>query len=573
MTSLGYYVVWHNSETAEWEKHQIKKLYDNAENIVNIPDIDNTGIKQGKHLAETFLSVKTLWLPNYLRKKKDFRGNPRKDLTDFFALNRHQKKSDFVKVLKARVNKALPLQFWDSTPTKNGIKYSISNILLNNFLQHYGFYRLELEGTKQGWTFIKIKKHLVEKIVVGDIYKFIDDFLERKNMPIELRDLAITSTNITPEKLSRIKKIDLDFTNFSRNHQTFSFSHETWKVDKNSISTTDASTSNYTWTDDVIDKKIEGNRGIDMDTSKIKILDDFFTITKDEDENWQIDIHEKNCEIFNFLINTSRMYWQDEFIDTWMQDNRIPVKELYQQEDNKAYREKYKFSINGARLTKEQIQEQVHHLVNKIYTIGYMLHSFKNESTPWAIFAMENNMIDNETSNGGSGKSFILKTTDELKNVELRPANAPELFKDKFIYDGVTKHTDLIVFDDAGRKFDMRDVYSEITGDFRVNPKNGTPFSIPFKDSPKIAISSNFALRNVDQSTMRRLLIIATSNFYHYKDDYLLGRDAYCKLKGYEYMPGRNRYQKANDEGKLVDFILIYVGKPENQINTDGLPF
>ncbi len=680
MTSLGYFVVWHNSETAEWNKNEIKKIYDNADNIINIPDIDTTGIAQGKKLAEKFLSIKTLWLPESLRKKKDFRGNARKDLTDYFFLNNYKKKSDFLINIDALITKASPLQFWNTKTTKNGIKYSISNTILNYFLKHYGFHRFEIEGSKEGWVFIRKQKHLVEKVTIRDIYRFIDDFLENRSMPLELRDLAINSTNISAEKIARMKDIKLDFTNFSAKHQTFSFSHENWTVDKNGIRVSDSLSSNCTWSDDVIDKKITRRRGLEIDTSNIKILDDFFKISKDDDENWQIEIIEKHCDIFNFLINTSRMHWQDEFINTWKEDNDTrDVKEIYADDENKKYQEENKFTINGSRLTTEQIQEQVHHLVNKIYTIGYLLHSYKDESNAWGVFAMENDMIDDDTSNGGSGKSLILKTIEELKNVEVRPANSHELFKDKFLYDGVTKHTDTVVFDDAGQGFNMREIFSDITSDMRVNPKNGTPFSIPFKDSPKIAISSNFALRKTDQSILRRLLIIATSNFYHHQDDNLIGRQpvddfggsffqnwdveqynkyinfylqclkfylgqpkkieppmnsiaqrnltaqigkhfmdfaeelfstteansqghvefnkselktkvhqyhkrisglsstaiasnmkAYCKLKGYEYMPGRDRYQK-KEEGKLVDYILIYTGEVNPEI--DDMPF
>lgn len=681
MTSMGYYVVWHNSETAEWEKKDIKKLYENAKEIINIPDLDETGIKQGRALAEKFLTLKTMWLPEYLKYYKDHRQNSCKDCTDYFNISRHKEKFEFITELKNKIGRALPLQFWESVATEKGIRWSFSNVLLNNFLQHFGFHRHEMPGTKSGWIFIRVNNHLVQKVEVGDILAFIDKFLEDRNMPLALRDLAITSTNLTESKLARLKKKDLNFKNYSQFHQTFSFSHETWLVDKSGVKITDGRHSNYVWDDDVIDRKISKFRDLKIDNSKIKILDPFFKISQTEGK-YDIEIIEKNCDFFNFIINISRVYWRDEYITPYFEKltEGQGVEAIYKLPEQIQYRSENKFNIAGPNLDESKIYEQKLHLINKIYTIGYLLHAFKDEANGLMVYLMENDLIDSDISEGGSGKSLFAKSFGEIVEMINRPGSNKDIFTEKFVYDGVTDSTRVFLFDDANKYLDLRDLYTQTSGDLYVNPKNGTAYTLPYKSSPKFMVTSNFGLRNMDGSTIRRLLVAATSNYYHtaienelpghtppedfggrrffqnwdwnqynlfinfylqclvfylnqrkkinppmnsitkrnlmaqigkhfmdFADEFFhdnppneqgmveynkldlkkkvqsyhksisgmsstaiaTNLDAYCQLHGYEFMPGRDRYQKA-EAGKTVDYIMIYVGKGKAPVSDDS---
>jgi hypothetical protein len=48
--------------------------------------------------------------------------------------------------------------------------------------------------------------------------------------------------------------------------------------------------------------------------------------------------------------------------------------------------------------------EQKLHLINKIYCIGYLLHTGIKYCKPWCVFAMDNKISETGESNGGSGK-------------------------------------------------------------------------------------------------------------------------------------------------------------------------
>jgi hypothetical protein len=89
------------------------------------------------------------------------------------------------------------------------------------------------------------------------------------------------------------------------------------------------------------------------------------------------------------------------------------------------------------------------------------------------------------------------------------------------VFDRVTRHTDLILVDDAARELDFTFFFSPLTGPLAVNPKRQQSVSIRFEEAPKIAITSNFVLTAQEGSTARRLLITAFSDYYHPKAENL----------------------------------------------------
>lgn len=520
--SLGYFVLWHNSETAEWSRELMKALFKRAEEIINIPDIDRTGIAQGRALAMKYLSIKTMWLPSWLSELTDWRGFHRKDLTDYFHLNRNLDRQSFLNRFKDLLTSAHPLQFWIEKYSEKGIRYEISNALLYNFLQQNGFWRCKSVGSKSGYCFIQIKQHKVDKIETDKIYAFLKQFMEERNLPVALKDALMNTSKISEQKLSWLDLIELNFRTSSFDKQIFSFSHGNWVITKDSIKKeVENNDETHVWEDEVIDAKINKEREEDLNSKKIEIEDSYFDITKNGDD-YDISIKEENCDIFNFLINTSRVHWKHEFIDSWISENQ-DWEDAYSLPENIEYREKNKTNISGERLTSEQIIEQKNHLVNKIFAVGYMLHTYKNAGKPWAVYCMENEVVEDGESKGGTGKSLVSTALSYLLKTKYLPARNKDLFANQFLYDGVDEYTDMIWFDDADRNFRLANIYSEITGPLTVNAKFSAPYTIPFYKSPKLLISSNYPLRDSDPSTLRRLLFVAFSDYFHVASDDLPG--------------------------------------------------
>ena len=147
----------------------------------------------------------------------------------------------------------------------------------------------------------------------------------------------------------------------------------------------------------------------------------------------------KDCDIFNFLIQTSRVHWEAEKAE-W-------VKRGHKEED---FLEKTKFQIRSPYLTEEQNQEQESHLVNKIFTIGYTGHRFKDSSRPWVPWGVDNAVSEDKVAEGGSGKGLFYSMFSFIMNVFVVNGKS-EFDKDRFWLENVNKHTDLIFIDDVKR--------------------------------------------------------------------------------------------------------------------------
>ncbi len=507
MASLGYFVLWQNSETANLSSEQYKSIMNNVDELYNIPDLDDTGRIQGHDLAMKFLDIKTIWLPNWLRKRKDWRGNYRKDLCDYFELHKHEGKFLFEKKMKALVYNAYPLRFWDERSNKDGsIRYDFNNVHAFNFLYRNGFCRLNVEEEKEGYKFVHIKEHLVKEIKSIDVKDYINNFLEKRNIATSIRNMVYNTTRLSEAQISNLPRVDLDFTDYSKDSQMLFFSNSSWEITANKIVLHEKNNKQkFVWSDDIIDKRVKDIYSHKINPKAIKVEGDYFKIKK-TDFHYDIEILEKDCDYLNFLIQISRVHWTSELLDGW-DENKEEEREQYYKENL--------FNIAGPRLDDDQIAEQKAHLVNKIFVLGYLMHRYKHPNRAWAVYAMENAVLDDNESHGGSGKSILLKTPGILMNWKIIDARNTRMWENNFLFDGVTEHTDYILFDDADKNFKLANLYSSITGPLTVNPKNSKPFTIPFRDSPKYGVSSNYSLRETDPSTTRRLLFTSLSDYYH----------------------------------------------------------
>lgn len=471
IASLGYQVVWFNSETEKISNKQFNSLRAKAEKVMNLPDLDKTGLQKAHERALLHLDLHTIELPADLATRFDWRENPCKDATDY--VNIYKNKSHFKKL----VDSAMPYRMWDEKYTNDGMKYFFNHAHTYNFLQKNGFYRLRIPNEKRGYAYVKIEGNVVREVTDVEVKSFINDFIKNLNMKTDLRNLFFRSQMALSEKsLSNLDQVELDFTDYTKESQFLFFKNATWEVTKDAVKEhTLGTVGRFVWQDEVIDHKV-------------KVQDPPFIITRNEAGNYSIEIKDKSCLFFKYLINTSRIYWRKE------DEEKTP-------------------------LSKIELQEQDLHLINKIYGLGYLLHRYKDPNRPWCIYAMDNKISENDESHGGSGKSIAMKSVRYfMKYVTLEGRNA-KLTENQHLYENVTEHTDYVLIDDANRYLNFDFFFSALTGEMTVNPKHGKQYVIPFEDVPKLAITSNFTLRHLDPSTERRLLYMVFSDYYHFNKD------------------------------------------------------
>ncbi len=94
-----------------------------------------------------------------------------------------------------------------------------------------------------------------------------------------------------------------------------------------------------------------------------------------------------------------------------------------------------------------------------------------------------------------------------------------KLQENKHMFEEVSELTRLMIINDAHKYFPMSLFFDIVTEKLSVNPKFGKQFTLPFEKAPKMVISTNFASRNLDDSTQARLLYSVFSDYYHEKTD------------------------------------------------------
>ncbi len=489
IAGMGYYPVWFNSETANITYEQYHLLKSKAHTIYNIPDIDETGLRQGGKLALQYIDLRTVELPQWLNERRDNRGRPRKDLRDFVELQpRKEAKRDFDNLVAASMSAC----FWETLHIGKREVINIRVTSLLYYLKLAGFRRWQ-DPYSQRWFFVQIKGYKVTKCDISDIRDFIIREIKRRHLPTEVLESFILSGKTSRSVFDNLESASLEFRDLGEK-KILHFQNGDFSVDKNAFEKITALQSYY-WANKVVPHAIHrlpSSYQYDANTGKISFLG-------------------HPSKVYRYLTNTCRVHWRDEY------ENKATGNDY----EDSQYREKYKFSLYGDRLTPEQQEEQVMHLLNKMYVYGYLLYGKKSDSHAFAVWAMENQDLEVNYCSGGSGKTLFyrcLEKTGFLKILTLDGRN-PMLFNNNHYMERVDYDTDIIHFEDTNFDFKFQAVYGIIDSGVTVNRKNEGSFVIPYQAAPNLVMCSNFAPPDNNPSTRRRIIPVIFSDYYHYKVD------------------------------------------------------
>jgi len=209
-------------------------------------------------------------------------------------------------------------------------------------------------------------------------------------------------------------------------------------------------------------------------------------------ENCAIKITQKGVEVLDYL-SLDGYVWRDHVIKRSYVD--CEIKDC----DYK------KFICNICDQNPERIKTMES-------TIGYMLHSYKNVSNCPATIL--NDEVISDTANGGTGKGLWLQALGHMKKLVMIDGKAFN-FEKSFPYQLVSADTQILVFDDVKKNFEIERLFSVITEGLTLEKKNKDAIKIPFSKSPKICISTNYALRGSGNSFARRKWDLELSQHYN----------------------------------------------------------
>ena len=541
LASLGFHVYWLNSESAEIDRGAWETLDGICDNHYQLMDLDATGKEMAMKFAHRHINLITIQLPEWLKLKKDWRGNPCKDIKDFIAISgtdEEETNGNFV----ALKHKAFPMKFWTkSVEESKGKKVVNYNINLENyyyFLQSHGFYVTDSPyHRKAGYCYAHINGKVVDLINPENIKKiikrFTKDWIRSKNMIDEVAILnKINSSNqISENNLQELQEITLNFVNHNKSTEYLHFRNSSLRIKKDIIEKVKhQEIPNYILGKlelgtDVVSHIIDRNINlIPQPAISVEPTPEYALLleklkaakTSDERENinvelagfpeldrFDVQVNDENYIFTRFLRDLANIHWRKETED----------KE---------------------KLTVDEQKEQNLLLANLMFVLGYMTSQYKDPGKPWLVFLQDMKISQIGQSSGRSGKSVLCTALSYSRPRFYIGARRKDITdKTEFLYDGFTKFHNIIEVDDLYEFADFNFFYTQVTGNREVNSKHISKQILPYDTSGKMIVSSNFELQNVDSSTIARILNGAASDYYHEKtkfNDYKESRSPLTKF-------------------------------------------
>lgn len=485
--AFGCKPIWFNSETDfPRDNRDMEKLRKLGSEIYFVPDIDFTGIIKGKEFALRFPYLKVFWLPMSLKDKKDWRGNPMKDLRDWANLPGND-----YETFHNMLDEAPSAIYCE--PDNKG-KYLINTAHLHHYLWLHDFGTFEtLENGKKVVKFGRrrgckleeitdaknVVNYLLENIQRGKTHNKIYNLIDRKR-----RDLTIDS-------FTAVNRLPYEIIEPKAGKEIIAFENNVVEVTRNGISIIPA-------------KQFKG-----MIHSSNVIKKEFYlpkTMPVEFDfSTWNdplVYLRNLDSYLLRLLINTSRVYWNEEYIASGLNN----CEDYYAQ---------LPWTLSSDFLSDDQVRAQFECLLNKMFAIGYLCARYKKRSETFAPYFLDLNCTS-ESSNGRSGKGIIFQLLKIFLNQESFDGRNKSLTEYQHAFDRVTSYTDVLLLNDyhpQHTKFDG--LYNMISDGMVVNPKGKPQFELDYEDSPKVAITSNFILPSSDASTEGRVLYVPVSDYYH----------------------------------------------------------
>lgn len=485
IASLGYDVIWFNSETEVISKSEYRELAMIAKEIYYCPDLDKTGIKQAVTMGLKLPKIKMIWLPNYLK------DQGKKDVADWVRINKALG-LEFVKNLFSQIlSQAVGFQFWKRNPKTGNYTLSVNSML--QFLKYNGFYQYKIENNGADNTkkieekiFIRVQNNIAAQVFPSDIKSFVLQWLKDNFISIEVQEMIIKSVFFSERSgLTSLELIELHTKTGTQNTQLYFFNGQAVTIHKDKINVVKLdSVDTVTWQNNIIKRDF-------------KLQDAPFKIFTNDAGELDIEISNNASNYFKVLIQTSRVFWEKDI--------------------DKQGNDENKYKITSKNLSPEENQLQKLQLINKIFCIGHLLHKYKIRSKSYLILGIDRKIGKTaKENNGGSGKSFIVEMIFNYISSR-KIINGREIDKQdpKFILDGVTKETDVVYYEDLSAYFNLSTLFNHVTGEVVANHKGGKMYTLPFDDYAKLVATMNAVPYDIDGSLKRRLVVFECGDYYH----------------------------------------------------------
>lgn len=256
----------------------------------------------------------------------------------------------------------------------------------------------------------------------------------------------------------------------------------------------------------------KANRLVEFMRSKAKML---------MDRNYLVNIGKSEIPFLRDTEDSTYLYFQNvvvritdgnvELLDYLYLDGCIWESQVIEREFTQLKAEQYK-DCDFARFVRSVNKSDPERFKPMQTAIGYLLNNYKNSRESKAVILTDELISDDP--NGGTGKGIFVNALKHFRKVT--PIDGKTFSFDKpFMYQRVDIDSQIISFEDTGPNFDFERLFSVITDGIEVEKKNKQSFYIPFSKSPKIIVTTNYALKGMGNSHERRRIEIEFTQYFN----------------------------------------------------------
>lgn len=485
--AAGCLPIWFNSESGfPKDEAVMKPLRELNRTLYFVPDLDTTGIYRAREFALRFPDIRTLCLPLSMREQKDWRGNPKKDLRDWFSLPGSDSR-----VFRQMLTTASKADYF--IYSKKG-QVTIDTAALFNYLwlNGYGSFEFPAGNGETRLGFAYANGFMLEEVTdANKVIKFLQDKLPRdKNYKLKFNCVFSYRSKLNLDSFTGVPPIPFQVWKPSPDVHYMFMKNEVVEITPDKIR--------------IKPVKDSGLLAFKEDVAKHpfrKPKQEPFEVDLTDPKHPVIKILGLDSFLFQMIVNTSRVCWMAEFLASG-----LTLEEYY---------EKYPAMISSPLLNETQRSLQMQCLANKLFAIGWLFSTYKKPSEQWAAYWVDL-MSSSDVANGRSGKGTILNLLNEIMSFVPFDGRNAKLSEYQHAFDRVTPLTRRLHINDFNPHIiDFGYYYNAISDGMVVNPKNKPQFSLSFSESPKLLFSSNYLLDDSNPSTHARVLCVPCSDWYH----------------------------------------------------------
>lgn len=247
-------------------------------------------------------------------------------------------------------------------------------------------------------------------------------------------------------------------------------------------------------------------------------------------ENCAVKVTAKGTEVIDY-IDLNGYVWKDQIIPRIYSECEVHKNFEYK-----------KFIANISHGDKARIKSMES-------TIGFLLHQYKNPSFCPAIVLNDEVISDNPE--GGTGKGLFMNGLSQMKKLVTIDGKRFS-FDSSFSYQLVSADTQILCFDDVKKHFDFERLFSVVTEGLTLEKKNKDAIKLPFEKSPKVAITTNYAIKGAGNSFERRKWELELHQYYR-KD--FTPRDEFGRLMFGEW----DDDDWCNFDNYMISCLMLYL--------------